>query len=119
MNKRLLFFEKDTISKTKGKVWPLLVKLGELKNTNKALNGGKNPASYTRIPSSDHKNILIFSREKDGDKITFMANLSNKEVTFTTEKEGESIDFFSNEKFVFSKEKPLTFKAWEYKIFIN
>ncbi len=119
MNKRLLFFEKDTISKTKGKVWPLLVKLGGLKNNNKALNGGKNAASYTRIPSSDTKNILIFSREKDGDKITFMANLSNKEVTFTTEKEGESIDFFTNEKFVFSKEKPLTFKSWEYKIFIN
>lgn len=119
MNKRLLFFEKDTISKIKGKVWPLLVKLGELKNNNKALSGGKNAASYNRILSSDHKNILIFSREKDGDKITFMANLSNKEVTFTTEKEGESIDFISNEKLVFSKEKPLIFKAWEYKIFIK
>jgi glycosidase len=119
MNKRLLFFEKDTISKTKGKVWPLLVKLGELKNNNKALFGGKNAASYTKIPSSDDENILIFSREKEGDKITFMANLSNKEVTFTSEKEGELIDFFSNEKFVFSKEKPLTFKAWEYKILIN
>ncbi|MGV8945565.1 MAG: alpha-amylase family glycosyl hydrolase [Lutibacter sp.] len=119
MNKRLRFFEKDTIFKIKGKVWPLMVKLGELKNNNKALNGGKNPASYNKINSSDHKDILIFSREKDGDKITFIANLSNKEVTFTTEKEGESIDFFSNEKLVFSKEKPLTFKAWEYKILID
>jgi len=119
MNKRLRFFEKDTILKTKGKVWPLLVKLGELKNNNKALNGGKNPAAYNKINSSDNKNILIFSRKKEGDKITFMANLSNKEVTFTIEKEGESIDFFSNEKFIFSKERPLTFKAWEYKILID
>ena len=119
MNKRLRFFEKDTIFKIKGKVWPLMVKLGELKNNNKALNGGKNPASYNKINSSDNKDILIFSREKDGDKITFIANLSNKEVTFTTEKEGESIDFYSNEKLVFSKEKPLTFKAWEYKILID
>ncbi|HEY9169375.1 MAG TPA: alpha-amylase family glycosyl hydrolase [Lutibacter sp.] len=119
MNKRLRFFEKDTIPKIKGKVWPLLVKLGELKNDNKALNGGKKAASYTRIPSSDDKNILIFSREKEGDKITFMANLSKKEVTFTTGIEGESIDFFSKEKLVFSKEKPLTFKAWEYKILID
>ena len=86
MNKRLRFFEKDTILKIKTKVWPLLVKLGELKNNNKALNGGKNPAAYNKINSSDNKNILIFSREKDGDKITFLANLSNKEVTFTTEK---------------------------------
>lgn len=119
MNKRLLFFEKDTIPKIKGKVWPLMVKLGELKNKNKALNGGKNAASYKRLKSSDDKNILIFSREKDGDKLTFMANLSNKEVTFTTEKEGASVDFFTKEKLVFSKEKSLTFKPWQYKILID
>ncbi|MDT8417556.1 MAG: alpha-amylase family glycosyl hydrolase [Lutibacter sp.] len=119
MNKRLRFFEKDTISKVKGKVWPLMAKLGELKNTNKALNGGKNAASYQKINSSDDKNVLIFSREKEGNKLTFMANLSNKEVTFTSEKEGESVDFFNNEKLTFSKEKPLTFKPWEYKILID
>lgn len=119
MNKRLRFFEKDTISKIKGKVWPLMAKLGELKNNNKALNGGKNAASYNKINSSDNKNILIFSREKDGNKLTFMANLSNKEVTFTAEKEGESVDFFTNEKLAFSKEKPLTFKPWQYKILID
>ena len=119
MNKRLRFFEKDTISKVKGKVWPLMAKLGELKNTNKALNGGKNPASYQKINSSDDKNVLIFSREKEGNKLTFMANLSNNQVTFTSEKEGESVDFFTNEKLTFSKEKPLTFKPWEYKILID
>lgn len=119
MNKRLRFFEKDTISKIKGKVWPLMAKLGELKNNNKALNGGKNAASYNKINSSDNKNILIFSREKEGNKLTYMANLSNKEVTFTAEKEGESVDFFTNEKLAFSKEKPLTFKPWQYKILID
>jgi glycosidase len=119
MAKRLLFFEKDTIVKTKGKVWPLMQKLGELKHHNKALNGGKNAASYTKVKSSNPENILIFSREKEGDKITFMANLSNKEVTFTSEKEGISQDYFTNEKLTFSKEKPLTFKAWEYKILID
>lgn len=119
MDKRLLFFEKDTIPKTKGKVWPLLAKLGELKNNNKALNGGKNAASYHKINSSDNKNILIFSREKENNKITFMANLSSNEVTFTSEKEGESVDFFTKEKLIFSKEKELTFKPWEYKLLID
>ena len=119
MNKRLRFFEKDTISKIKGNVWPLLVKLGELKNNNKALNGGKNAASYKKINTSDDKNILIFSREKEGDKLTFMANLSNKEVSFTSEKEGESMDSFTNEKIIFSKNKPIVLKAWEYKILID
>ena len=119
LNKRLLFFEKDTISKIKGKVWPILAKLGDLKKNNKALNGGKNAASYTKINTSNNENILMFSRDKDGSSITFMANLSNKKIVFTPEIEGESIDFFNNEKVIFSKEKEVVLKAWEYKILIN
>lgn len=119
MDKRLRFFEKDTISKIKGRVWPLLEKLAELKATNKASNGGKNAASYTRINTSDNEKILIFSREKDGKSITFMANLSYKDVTFTTEKEGKSIDFFTKEKISFLKEKQQILRAWEYKILID
>ncbi|SNR62651.1 alpha-amylase family glycosyl hydrolase [Lutibacter flavus] len=119
MNKRLLFFEKDTINKQKGKVWPLMQKLAELKKNNKALNGGKNAASYSKIQSSDNENILIFSREKEGDKITFMANLSKNDVEFTSEKEGESVDFFTNEKINFLKDKKIFLKAWEYKIFFD
>jgi len=119
MNKRLRFFEKDTINKTKGKVWPLLQKLGELKVSNKALNGGKNAASYTKIHTSNEISVLMFSREKGGDKITFVANLSNKEVKFTTQKEGEFVDFFTNEKITFSKEKQFNFKPWEYKILMD
>jgi glycosidase len=119
MNKRLLFFEKDTINKTKGKVWPVLEKLGKLKNTNKALNGGKKAASYTKINSSDDNNILIFTREKEGQKITFMGNLSNKEVNFAFKKEGESTNYYTNEKVIFSGESKETFKPWEYIIFID
>jgi len=119
LDKRLLFFEKDTIPKIKGEVWPKLVKLGKLKNNYKALNGGKNAATYTKINTSNNENILMFSRAKDGDSITFMANLSNKKVVFTSEKEGESVDFFNNEKVIFSKEKEVLLKAWEYKILIN
>ena len=119
MDKRLLFFEKDTIIKTKGKVWPLMQKLAELKLSNQALHGGKNAASYTKIKTSSPEDILIFSRQKGQDKITFMANLSKMEVAFTTEKEGVSVDYFTNEKVTFSKDKTQTLKAWEYKILID
>ncbi len=119
MNHRLKFFEKDSIPKTKGKAWALLEKLAELKIDNKALHGGKKAASYTRIKSSNDKEILVFSREKDADKIIYIANLSENEVTFTIEKEGTFTDFLTNKKSTFSKEKPQTFKAWEYKILIQ
>ncbi len=74
MNHRLKFFEKDSIPKAKGKYFDLLKKLGELKNTNPALNGGKNAADYKRIDSND--GILIFERSKDGQSIVFVANFS-------------------------------------------
>jgi glycosidase len=119
LNKRLLFFEKDTIIKQKGKVWPVLEKLGKLKNTNKALNGGKNPASYTRINALNNENVLIFTREKEGEKLTFMGNLSNKEVNFAFKKEGESTDYFTNETLVFKGENNQNFKPWEFKILID
>lgn len=119
MDKRLRFFEKDTILKTKGEVWPMLEKLATLKKNNKALDGGKKAASYTRIQSSDVENILIFTREKEGDKLIFMANLSNKEISFTSNVEGELKDYLSEKALVISKENPQTFKPWEFKILIK
>lgn len=119
MDKRLLFFEKDTINKTKGNVWPLLEKLGALKNTNKALNGGKKPASYTRIKTSNDESILMFTREKDGEAITYMANLSKDKVKFTSEKKGESIDYLSSEKIEFLKGESIILAPWEFKILID
>ncbi len=119
MNKRLRFFDKDTILKAKGKVWPVLEKLAQLKTTHKALNGGKKAASYHRIKTSDDTHILAFTREKDGDKVMFIANLSDKERTFSIDKEGDRTSFFTTKKIPFSKDKKYTYKAWEYKIIID
>jgi len=118
MHKRLRFFDKDTITKVKGKVWALLEKFGKLKNTDIALNGGKNAASYQKINSSNNDNILIFKREKEGEKLFYMANLSNKEVSFTTNLTGDFLDYISQEKIHFTKDKNLIFKPWEYKILV-
>jgi len=118
MNKRLRFFSKDTITKVKGNVWPLLEKLGKLKNTNIALNGGKNAASYQKINNSNNNNILIFKREKEGKKLFYLANLSNKKVSFTTDLSGEFLDYLTQEKMVINKDEKLNFKPWEYKILV-
>ena len=119
MDKRLRFFEKDTIIKTKGKVWPVLEKLGKLKSSNKALNGGKNAASYTRIKSSNDQKILIFTREKEGVAVTFMANLSETGTIFTSEIEGSFQDYMANKIIHFSKDDKIGLKPWEYKILLH
>jgi len=119
MDKRLLFFEKDTIPKTKGKVYPLLEKLGELKNTNAALNGGKNAASYSAIKNSAEEKILSFRREKNGDTLYYVANMTGKPQTFSTEIEGDFMDYMNDTEFSVSSDKEMKFDAWEYKILIN
>lgn len=39
-------------------------KIRKVKAENSALNGGKNKATYKRIPTSNDNQILIFEREK-------------------------------------------------------
>jgi alpha-amylase len=119
LKKRLKFFEKDTIPHTVGKMQAVYEKLGKLKLENIALNGGKNPASYKRIPTSDDAKILAFEREKNGKKVIFVANLSKNSISFTLPIEGNFINGMNDEKEVFTKNQKCNFKPWEYKILIG
>ncbi|SCY42888.1 Alpha amylase, catalytic domain [Nonlabens sp. Hel1_33_55] len=79
MEKRLKFFEKDSIPKTKGRVWEEMKRLGEIKKNNPALNGGKNAAEYKRL-DTENPDIYAIERSKDGNKVLYIANLSDKET---------------------------------------
>jgi len=117
LNHRLKFFEKDQIPKTKGKAWSLLQKLGTLKATNSSMHGGKNAASYERL-SVSNDNILLFTRSKEGKKLTFMANLSGKEQRINPAFEGAYTNYMTNKKEEYTSEKPITLNPWEYKILL-
>ncbi len=119
MNKRLLFFEKDTIIKKKGKFFPLYEKLGKLKNNNPALHGGKNAASYARIKTSHDDKILAFKREKEGNEVIFVANMTNELIKFSADYEGKYKDHLSGELIEEKSEDAKSLGAWEYKILIK
>jgi len=116
MSHRLKFFEKDEILKAKGKMWPLLEKLGKLKNSNSALHGGKNAAIYSRV-NTDNENVLIFKRSKNGSTIIFVANLTDEEQTVTNELKEKFLDYMSNTKVEFIDDT-ITLKPWEYRILL-
>jgi hypothetical protein len=59
--------------------------------------------------------VLKFSRSKNGEKITFIGNLSNEEQV--VEINGRAVDALSDEKLIFDGEFKL--KPWEYKILID
>jgi glycosidase len=115
LDHRLKFFEKDSIPKTKGKAWELLQKLGQLKNTNPALHGGKNAASYNRLDSED--DVLIFERSKGNDTLIFIGNFSNKSKLVPIPK-GVFEDGLSSVRIKYTN-KPISLKPFEYKILIR
>ena len=115
-DRRLKFFEKDQITKEKGKTFPFYEKLGRLKNTNLALHGGKNPASYKRLATSADGSILAFEREKGGHKVVYVANLSGKPQEFTINAQGNYTDYMTGKKATLGKH---AFGPWEYMVLVQ
>lgn len=116
MDYTLNFFGKDTIPKTKGKMWPLLQKLGALKNNEVALNGGKQAALYETITTSNNNNILAFNRAKNSEKIVFIANLSAQNTTFTLPLAGTFKNALTGEEVILKENESHQFKPWQYLI---
>ena len=119
MNKRLLFFEKDTIIKKKGKFFPLYEKLGKLKNENVALNGGKNAASYVEVATSNDKDILAFKREKQGKEVLFIGNVSGGPVKFSMTESGVYTDYVSGKNIEIKSEEENNLDPWQYWILVK
>ena len=117
MDHRLKFFEKDSIPKTKQKMWPLLEKLGHLKNTNPALNGGKDPASYKELETTNDK-VLAFQRSKNNVSVTFIGNFSDKDQSLSAPLKGSFTDYMSKEP-IEMNDNVLVLKPWEYRILTN
>jgi 1,4-alpha-glucan branching enzyme len=117
LDHRLLFFEKDSIPKTKGKTWELLKKLGELKNRNVALNGGKAKAQFDS-EIINNESVLMIHRSKNDKNVYFMGNFSNEEQQVVMPK-GSLLNYMTNTKVEFNKDDKLILKPFEYKIFTD
>lgn len=119
LNKRLRFFEKDTIPHAEGKMMMIYEKLGKLKIENPALNGGKTPASYTRLTTSADDKILAFEREKSSKKVIFIANLTKENQYRTVQIQGTYKDYMTGQEVTFDKDQKIEFKPWQYLILTN
>lgn len=116
IDRRLKFFEKDSIPTEKKKMYAVYEKLGKLKNNDVALNGGKKPADYNRIKTSDNTNILAFERAKEGKKAWYIANLSKSPKTFTLPVTGTYTNYMTGEKITFEEGQQHEFAPWQYVI---
>ena len=120
MKKRLRFFDKDTVPWGTYPLEGFYTKLCKLKKTNKALLNGNAGGALVKIPNDQEKSVYSFTREKDGNKILAIFNMSSKPCSV---KFPDGIPA-GNWELVFGKGMPgsgkgfvMKLKAWEYRVY--
>ena len=119
LNKRLLFFEKDSFPKVKGETYNLLKKLGELKNTRPALHSGIEAGKYTSINTSLLDKVLAFERSKEGDTIVFIGNMSGEHIGFRSPYNSKLKRYEDDKLKILSSSYEYRMKPWEFWILKN
>ena len=120
MNKSLRFFDKDTIEWKKSDFREIYTKLTDLKLKNKALWNGTAGGEMNRLNTNDDSNIFAFEREKDGNKVIAVFNLSENEENININSEylaGEYYNLFSGKKIKLKEDNSFKLKPWGYLVF--
>lgn len=119
LNKRLAFFEKDTIDFSAFPLTDFYTKLLHLNKNNQALWNGEFGGDLQFVSHISDTNGLAYFREKNEDRILVLLNLSDKK--YKIELKGDSFlgnytDLFSNEKVKIEKDHKEALSPWEYKV---
>jgi glycosidase len=118
LDRRLSFFEKDSISWGQYPFNDFYKKLLKLKNSNKAMWVEKE--GDTEFIKDEH--FFAFIRHREGNKVLTIVNLSTKPIDakiVNDKMAGEYKDLFTGQKLKVSKELSLHLDAWGYKVFVQ
>ncbi len=121
LDKRLAFFEKDTIQWVDSHWRALYTQLNILKNQNKALWTGINGGELTKI-NTNSEVVYAFRREKEGDTIIAFFNMSDTIQPFTITsnlKPATLANYFTNTKITIEEGTGFTLGPWDYLILSN
>ena len=117
-NKRLSFFDKDTIIWKEHPMKDIYKKLFVLRTFNQALL----PQSSINFFDINDDDLLLFSRVKDDEKVFAIFNLSKDEKEFSFDDKsmnGNFRNYFTGELVDFSILQNLKLNPWSYKIFVK
>ncbi|HMX05167.1 MAG TPA: alpha-glucosidase C-terminal domain-containing protein [Chitinophagales bacterium] len=120
LDRRLKFFDKDSINWVDDKQFtPFYTKLINIKTQNQALWNGNYGGSYRRV-ACENAGTYIFAREKDGNKVLVVANLTAEisNIVFANEA-GKYIDAISGKKEKVKATEKMTLKPWEVKVLVK
>lgn len=120
LDKMLEFFEKDEIDWSDLKYQDFYTKLFELKANNRALWNGLAGGKMKRVNTNNDESIFAFTREKDGDKVLVVLNLSAEPNTVKFNGEnfvGAYTELFSAQEKIIEAEFTLEMEPWAYKVY--
>ena len=122
LNKRLKFFDKDTVDWSDPlQLQPFYKKLVKLHADNKALWSGEYGSATTRINDRD-PNVYAFLRTKDNNTVVGILNFSDKPQEFHLKESaavGKYQDYFTGESYDLSLTQSIPLKAWQYLVFVK
>ena len=122
LDRSLQFFEKDPIVWKKHENEELYTKLFALKHKNLALWNGKWGGEMVRIKNDKMNEVIAFVREKNGDKVISIFNLSKKPVSVnldTSFDAGTYTNLFSGKQQTLQKNTSMNLQPWEYLVLHN
>jgi glycosidase len=122
-DQKLEFFEKDEITWHDRGNWTEFYKtLIAMKKDNEALWNGEFGARMVRVNTNEQDKVLAFVREKNGNHVFTILNLSKDPVNIKLEGDkyvGEYTEIFSKEKHLLSADESMCLSPWGYKIFVK
>ena len=121
LNKRLKFFTKDEIDWGTYRFQDFYTKLIKFKKDNPALWNGTYGAEPVYVPTADaNDEVYAFIREKDGNKVFVILNLSTENITTSLPGDayaGTYTELFSGKAKTFEADELLKMGPWEYKVY--
>jgi alpha-amylase len=122
-NRRLAFFEKDSINWGKYPLADFYTKLFALKHKNKAmLVSMQGDYDLDFLNEKGNENIFAFVRRRDKQQVLVVANLSNNpaEVKLTKGNiAGTYVEIFSGQRLKVEKELSLKLEPWGYRVYVQ
>ena len=95
LDKRLAFFEKDTIDWSAIPYQDFYASLVNLKKSNPALYNGSY-GSRANFISTENSNVIAYEREKEGNKVSVLINLSGEDQEVSLPEGSTFSDVFSD-----------------------
>ncbi|MFK7925551.1 MAG: alpha-amylase family glycosyl hydrolase [Bacteroidia bacterium] len=119
LDKQLEFFKRDIIEWGDYAYEDFYRRLFALKHRNQALWNGKEGGALMKVPTTKDENVYAFVREKNGDQVLVIINLSaaSQNVQLNSKLvNGEYQEIFTNKNLKFVSGQELMLGAWEYHV---